>query len=110
MVSMADIEQLADKIVREFRPEKIILFGSHARGAAGMDSDVDLLIVMPHVGKSWRQAAEIRSRVRASFPLDLLVRTPAEVERRIKGRDAFIGEIAEQGIVLYAAAYAGMGG
>ena len=43
----AQIDCMVKRIVRKFRPEKIILFGSHARGEAGADSDVDLLIVMP---------------------------------------------------------------
>jgi len=42
----SDIERMVRRIVRQFRPERVILFGSHARGEAGPDSDVDLLVVM----------------------------------------------------------------
>ncbi|MBA3485531.1 MAG: nucleotidyltransferase domain-containing protein [Pirellulales bacterium] len=109
MVSMADIEQLAAKIVREFRPDKVILFGSHARGTAGPDSDVDLLVIVRFDGKGWRKAAEIRSRIAPTFPLDLLVRAPDEMSRRVRDGDPFLKEIAEQGVELHAKDHARMG-
>ena len=46
------IEETAQRIVSQFQPEKITLFGSHARGEAGLDSDVDLLVVMPVEGRN----------------------------------------------------------
>ena len=103
MASLAEIERYAERIAREFRPERIILFGSHALGAAREDSDVDLLVVMPHSGKSWDQAAEIRSRVRPSFPLDLLVRSPEKLDERIELGDPLFIEIATTGRVLHEA-------
>jgi predicted nucleotidyltransferase len=54
-----DIRRMARRIVREFRPDRIILFGSHARGDAGPDSDVDLLVVMPVEGSTREKAIEI---------------------------------------------------
>ena len=108
MVSIADIENLADRIVQEFDPEKIILFGSHASGSPHPDSDVDLLVILPVSGKNWRMAAEIRGRVRPRFPLDLLVRTPDEMDRRIVAGDPFLREISEQGVVLHARDHARM--
>jgi predicted nucleotidyltransferase len=54
-----DIRRMARRIVREFRPDRIILFGSHARGDAGPDSDVDLLVVMPVEGSTREKAVEI---------------------------------------------------
>ena len=53
------IEEMVRRIVERFHPEKIILFGSHARGTAGPDSDVDLLVVMPVQGSRRRKATEI---------------------------------------------------
>jgi len=103
MASLAEIEQYAERIAREFRPERIILFGSHALGAARDDSDVDLLVVMPHSGKSWDQAAEIRSRLRPTFPLDLLVRSPEKLDERLKLGDPLFVEIATTGRVLHEA-------
>ena len=103
MASLAEIEQYAERIAREFRPERIILFGSHALGAARDDSDVDLLVVMPHSGKSWDQAAEIRSRLRPNFPLDLLVRSPEKLDERLELGDPLFVEIATTGRVLHEA-------
>ena len=53
------IEEMVQRIVERFHPEKIILFGSHARGTAGPDSDVDLLVVMPVQGSRRKKATEI---------------------------------------------------
>jgi predicted nucleotidyltransferase len=108
MVSMTDIQALADRIAREFDPEKIILFGSYARGTSGPDSDIDLLVILSHPGKNWRKAAEIRGRVQSRFPLDLLVRLPEEVQRRVTAGDPFLRDIAKWGVVLHARDHKGM--
>jgi uncharacterized protein len=79
-----EIKRLCEKIAIEFRPEKIILFGSHAYGKALWDSDVDLLIIMPFKGRPHRQAVNIRSRIEAPMALDLLVRTPQQISRRLR--------------------------
>jgi predicted nucleotidyltransferase len=109
MISKNRIQELALRIALEFQPERIILFGSYARGDATPDSDVDLLVVLPHKGKGWRRAAEIRSRLRPDFPLDLLVRTPEEISKRLAEGDPFIGELAEKGEILYERDHAAMG-
>jgi len=108
MVSISDIQGLADQIAHEFDPERIVLFGSHATGTAGPDSDVDLLVILAVEGKPWRKAAEIRDRVRSSFPMDLLVRTPDEMERRLEVGDPFLSEVVERGVVLHARSRAGV--
>ena len=92
---------MAERIVREFNPERIILFGSYAHGTPGPDSDVDLLVVLPFEGKTWRMASEIRGRIRPRFPLDLLVRSPEQLHRRLNETDAFMREITQEGKVLY---------
>jgi hypothetical protein len=66
---------------------------------------VDLLIIMPFEGDSARKAAEIRRKIRAGFPVDLLVRTPAQIEQRLKWNDWFMHEVVEKGKVVYAAAH-----
>jgi len=53
-----DIQRMVNGIGKEFRPERVILFGSHARGEGGVDSDVDLLIVMPVKGSKREKASE----------------------------------------------------
>jgi predicted nucleotidyltransferase len=103
MVPIAQIREYARKIAEEFRPERIVLFGSHACGDASGDSDVDLLVVMPHEGKGWRRAAEITERLRPDFPIDLLVRSREELDRRLSMDEWFLREICEKGRVLYEA-------
>ena len=101
MVALHDIQALADQIVQQFRPECIILFGSHAAGTPGPDSDVDLLVVLPYEGKSWDMAARIRGQVRPGFPLDLVARSPEEFRRRLAMGDLFLRDVTVHGKVLY---------
>ena len=103
MVHHNTIRAYARRIAREFKPSTIVLFGSYAYGRPTEDSDVDLLVVMPHKGRSLRQALDIRLRLRASFPLDLLVKSPATVKARVEMGDCFVREIMEKGHVLYEA-------
>jgi len=104
MVTHAKLMRLSRRIAQQFAPERIVLFGSRARGRARSDSDVDLLVVMRHRGASARKAAEILNAVEPEFPVDLIVRTPQEVRRRLAQNDSFFGEITRRGRVLYDAA------
>jgi len=97
------IARLCEQIVREFHPQRVILFGSHAYGQPSLDSDVDLLVVMPFEGSSREQAAKIRSRIDTPVALDLLVRTPEQLSERLAMDDFFMQEITQQGKVLYEA-------
>lgn len=101
MVEMEKIRDLSDRIVREFQPECIILFGSHAYGTPTSGSDVDLLVVLPFEGKPVHMAVEILKRVRPRIPVDLLVRTPEQVKERMVNKDWFLWEIFEKGQKLY---------
>jgi len=103
-----EIKRLCDQIVREFKPEKIILFGSHAYGKPEWDSDVDLLIIMRFKGRPHQQAVDIRSRIAAPMAIDLLVRTPEEISKRLEMEDFFIREIIERGKVMYEANHQGV--
>lgn len=106
MVQMEKIYGLSERIAQEFQPDRIILFGSYAYGRPTIDSDVDLLVVMPFKGKSARKALEIINRVDPKFPIDLLVRTPEQVRKRIADNDFFMREIFERGRILYEADHA----
>ena len=106
MVKLSEIKYFARVIAREFAPDKIILFGSHATGKAREASDVDLLVLLPFKGKGCRKALEILERVHPPFPLDLVLRTPEAFEERIRQGDFFLREIADEGIVLYEGAHA----
>ena len=59
---------LSERIVREFQPERIILFGSSAYGQPPADSDVDLLVVLPFEGRGFRKSLEILHQSRRIFP------------------------------------------
>jgi predicted nucleotidyltransferase len=105
MVERAKIKSFCAAVAKQFRPQKIILFGSYAYGKPTPDSDVDLLVVMHRTRyRGERMAVRIRLAVRRDFPMDLLVRTPADVAKRLRWRDPFISEIMEKGQVLYEAA------
>lgn len=102
VVKRHQIQAFVKQVVARFHPRRVILFGSYAYGKPTPDSDVDLLVVMPHKGHPAAvQAAEIRKSIHAGFPLDLLVRSPEEVERRLTMDDFFVREITERGQLLY---------
>ncbi|MCC7145741.1 MAG: nucleotidyltransferase domain-containing protein [Phycisphaeraceae bacterium] len=101
MVSRADIQDVCEQLVRQFRPEKVILFGSYAKGDVSADSDVDLMVVMPFEGSPAYKAAELSQAVPHRFPIDLLVRTPQQIEQRLALNDFFIRDILNTGHVLY---------
>ena len=103
-VTIEQIQEYSDRIAAEFKPERIILFGSYAYGAPTADSDVDLLVVMPFEGHPTRKALDILKRIDAPFAIDLLVRSPEQMRQRLAWNDFFLREIVEQGRELYAAA------
>jgi len=100
---MEQIKELSASLGREFEPERIILFGSHACGEATKDSDVDLLVILPFEGKAVHQAVRMRMAVRPPFPLDLIVRTPEQVRERLELGDDFIRHILEERQIVYEA-------
>jgi predicted nucleotidyltransferase len=102
------IRRYARAIAERFHPEKIVLFGSYAYGTPHEDSDVDLLVIKP----TWNRHSlrvQIRMALTAPFPMDLLVRTPKEVKRRLEEGDSFLTEILSKGKVLYEADNGGVG-
>src|SRR5262245_47230819 len=100
-VPLSAIRKYARQIVRLFHPERVILFGSYAYGTPTPDSDVDLLIVMP-TRNQIEQAVRIDEAIEErGFPLDLLVRTPKELAKRLRLGDSFMQEIVNRGKVLY---------
>lgn len=98
------IQEVADKIVRDFQPEKIILFGSWAWGTPNEDSDVDLFIVKESVENRLDRQRKLRRLLfDGDFPpLDLLVYNPSEVEKRMAIEDIFLNKIFNEGKVIYA--------
>ena len=96
------IQKVVDQIVKEFQPEKIILFGSWAWGTPGANSDVDLFVVKDT--KNTRMLArEIDGRIfPRPFPLDLIVYRPEQIQKNQLQGDFFITAILDKGKVLYA--------
>src|SRR5436189_5752977 len=98
-VPMSVIRRFARQVAERFGPEKIILFGSHAYGQPHADSDVDILVVMP-ARNELDQSFKIRCAIRAPFPMDLLVRTPKNLQWRLEGGESFTTEVVSTDRVL----------
>ncbi|HEX4948948.1 MAG TPA: nucleotidyltransferase domain-containing protein [Blastocatellia bacterium] len=97
----AKIQSLCEQLARAYQPEKIILFGSQAYGKPTADSDIDLLMVMPFDGHPLEQSARILKQLNLFMPIDLLVKTPKQIQQRLEVGDEFIREILERGKVMY---------
>jgi len=96
------INEMVRRIVKRFDPERIILFGSHAKGTAGSDSDVDLLIIMPVSGSKREKQIEIGVALHdIRIPMDIIVATPEEVERRKNLIGTIIRPALRKGEVIY---------
>ena len=102
MISETDIQKMVDIIVDKFRPEKIILFGSHACGDPTENSDVDLLVVTESDLPRYRRAAPLyRVLAHVTVPLDILVYTPEEVHDWSAVREACVSRAVREGELLY---------
>jgi predicted nucleotidyltransferase len=99
-VPMRVIRRFARQVAERFHPEKVILFGSHAYGTPHADSDVDILVVMP-ARNAHEQAGRIRREVPTPFEMDLIVRTPKNMQRRLADGDLFHTKVVRRGKVLY---------
>lgn len=99
-VDYSQIRLIAKKIKEKFNPQKIILFGSYAYSTPRKGSDIDLFIIMDTNIPNRKQASLIRMEIDDSIPIDIIVRTPEQVEERIKLGDFFIKHIMERGIPL----------
>ena len=99
------IQQMVELIVAQFQPEKIILFGSHARGAGTADSDVDLLVIMPVEGSKRAKQLQIRAAVHdVHVPKDILVSRPEEFQWRKDVIGTIEWPAVREGRLLYACA------
>lgn len=95
------IDQVVERIVEKFKPQKIILFGSYARGNPRPESDVDLLVIMNNKRKKNDQSLEIRRHLGVMFGLDLLVYTSKRLKERVDMGDWFLRDVLREGKVLY---------
>lgn len=97
------IEKLIGKVVSRYNPERIILFGSAAKGQFKKGSDLDLLIIKEGVGHLRRSERyyQVSKVLDHELPLDILVYTPSEIKKRLYLGDPFIKKILKEGKVLY---------
>ena len=96
------ISEILSKIVKNFDPEKVILFGSYVWGKPKEWSDLDILIIMKYRGSSPKMAAKISRLAKPKLvPMDILIRSPEEIKNRIRLGDYFIKRILTGGKVLY---------
>lgn len=98
-----DIQKITDKIVKEFKPQKVVLFGSYAWGTPTKDSDIDIFVIKDDPRKNIRDMAIDLEEILLprTLPLDLIVYKPEQVERFIKEENMFITKILTKGKTLY---------
>jgi len=100
-IPIKTIRALVRRIAEEFRPDRIILFGSYAYGQPRPESDLDLLVIMDTPLNETEQAIQIKHQLNVLFGFDLLVYSPHRLAQRLAWGDSFLKEITERGIVLY---------
>jgi uncharacterized protein len=101
-----ELEKIVSELVRVYRPEKIILFGSYAYGRPSADSDLDILIIKKTPDRfidRWTNVRQIVSDPKRSLPFEPLILTPDELQEQLAMGDQFIEEIVTKGALLYAA-------
>src|SRR5262249_1451857 len=102
-IAQGHIDRLVKRIVAKFHPEKVFLFGSHARGEAGPDRDIDLLVVMTVEGPVCAKRLEIRLALPdLPVPVDVLVTTPEDFAWRKDVVGTIEWPATREGKVLYA--------
>ncbi|MBI4707634.1 MAG: nucleotidyltransferase domain-containing protein [Candidatus Omnitrophica bacterium] len=102
-ISQKVIQEIKEKIVDYFQPEKIILFGSYVYGKPNINSDIDLLIIKEDVKSKRKEAVRIRKTLRGiKRPFDIIVTTPKEFEFYSKEWiNSVFAEARKKGIAIY---------
>ena len=96
------LKEVVERILQVVRPEKIILFGSYARGEATEESDLDLLIIQPSNLPRYKRSTPVRLALKGLFPSkDIVVYTPEEVKEWGTTSTSFIATVLQEGRVLY---------
>ena len=99
---LEELHDIVEQIIAKYKPEKVILFGSAARGESGPQSDVDLLIIKrdtPHFGAD--RIRQLSKMIKRNIPVDFLIYRPEELEKRLMMGDPFLKMIIEESKVLY---------
>lgn len=104
MIKRSTINKIAKKIKNQYKPEKIILFGSYAWGKPTEDSDIDLLIIKETdkpFHKRWGEVCHIVSEWRKGLAFSPFVLTPKELRKKLDTGDPFFKQILEKGEILH---------
>ena len=96
-----EIQYIKDQIIKNYNPEKIILFGSAARNEFTENSDIDILVVKNTEKKKFERMCELRRLIEYNIPLDIVIYTPEEIEYASQSGNDFIKTIYSEGVVLY---------
>lgn len=100
-VFQKELDNITRQIINKYKPEKIILFGSLARGDFNQDSDVDLLIIKRTAKDRIERIQQLSSLIDRRLALEAIIFTPKELEMRLKLGDFFLKEILREGKVIY---------
>lgn len=102
MITDKKIEEIISKIIRNYDPDKIILFGSYAKGTANEDSDLDLIIVKNTDKPKHKRGKEVRKFLLGSLiPMDLKVYTPDEFENERSSDFSFLNSAIKDSLIVY---------
>ncbi|NMF86272.1 nucleotidyltransferase domain-containing protein [Nodosilinea sp. P-1105] len=103
MLTQATIQQISDRIVDRFQPEKIILFGSYARSEAHPHSDLDLLVVVDTLPPRGQRSAPILKMLAQDYtePIDIIVRSAQAIKDWEQVPGSFAHQVTTEGVVLY---------
>jgi uncharacterized protein len=102
MPQLAVLHRTVERLVRAFAPERIVLFGSYAKGAAQPGSDIDLLIVADLEGEPAAHLRRARQLVADCFPpVDVVLCTPEEAAKAPTARSPFLLSVLGSGITVY---------
>lgn len=97
------LKKISERLKEKYHAEKVILFGSYARGDATEDSDADILVIAPTNERMFERMATVSRLVRDlrnGFPISPIVLTPEEFKAKLTKEDAFIQTIMEEGVML----------
>lgn len=96
-----NLDKIVKALKKEYRPEKIVLFGSLASGQVGEWSDIDLLIIKDTKKNPLERKREVNKICDVNIAFDPIIFTPREIQTRLYWKDYFIEKILNKGKVLY---------
>lgn len=97
-----ELPEITRRIVATANPDKVILFGSHARGDSTSDSDLDLLVIVPGIKRLRQESIRVRRALRGLLiPVDIVMATPEQIARLGNTAGLIYRDALAEGIVLY---------